>query len=139
MSQSFGVLKNLEDLHIWEYKSIVNYEILANELINLQRLYLTEANFDGIMGFIRKSVKIHTIKMHYIQTGAHFNGDTMVIDLLALNKVREKLPNAQKITLYVEEEIYLATKWAFGEIDFRLIRLKRLNMYYFKSLCNEYF
>lgn len=143
ISQSFGVLKDLEDLYLWECTSIVNYEMLANELINLQRLYLDIADSAGIMAFIRKSVKLHTISMgnrcNMKETGLPYHKDAIVIDLLALNRVREKLPNAKKITLYIDEETYLATKQAFGGVDCRLIRLKRLNMTWLKSERNEYF
>lgn len=55
-----------------------------------------------------------------------------VIDLHALNKEREKLPDAQKITPYIEEDNYLATKWAFGETDFGLIRMKKHTSYEWK-------
>lgn len=128
--RSFTIFKNLEDLHIEyikEIKSIVDCEILAKELINLKRLYFFEVSFDAITEFIRRSVKVHSIKMEYITAGTHFNKDTQVIDILTLNRERKKLPNAHKITLYVEKEIYVATKWAFAEIDVGMIRLKQLN------------
>lgn len=65
------------------------------------------------------------IKIHVPLTGAYYNEKTYVIDLLELNREREQLPDGQKITLYVDGDIYLQTKWAMKEIDFGLVRVKR--------------
>ncbi|XP_055305039.1 uncharacterized protein LOC129569870 [Sitodiplosis mosellana] len=51
------------------------------------------------------------------------------LDLAAWNKEREKLAGARKVTIYVDEDIYLATKWATNETDYDLIELKRGNSY----------
>lgn len=53
------------------------------------------------------------------------------VDLAALNKEREKLlkkfPETKKITIYVENDVFLATKWATknGNINLSLIEMKR--------------
>lgn len=46
-----------------------------------------------------------------------------IIDLLTLNEERKKLPNAQKITIFVGESVYLENKWK-QVIDLSFIELK---------------
>lgn len=50
-----------------------------------------------------------------------------ILNLIALNKKREKLPNARKIILYVRDDVFLVTKWATrnGDINLNLIEMKR--------------
>lgn len=55
--------------------------------------------------------------------------DTKVLSLPAMNREREKLHGAQKMTIYVREDIYLATKWALIKNQFSLIRLKRIDSF----------
>lgn len=121
---AFSSFKNLEELRLPNIE-LGGSEILANDLINLKGIHFIRASIDDIMPFIKRSVKMQKIKVNRLAAGIHFNTRTKVIDLLALNGEREKLPDAAKITLYVDEEIYLATKWAMKENDFGLIRLKR--------------
>lgn len=124
-----SALKNLEELHAYTSEKICDLDILATDLIHLNRIHFVVANINDIIPFIRRSKKVQKIKVKLLRPGTHFNINTKVIDLLALNSEREQLPRAQKITLYVTEEIYLATKWALGEINFELIRLKRLESF----------
>lgn len=106
-------------------KSVADLEILPNNLINLKYIRFASASIDDIMPFIRRSVDLKRISIYEFEAGVHFNTDTHVIDLLALNREREKLPDADKITLYVDERIYLETRWAIKETDLKFIRLRR--------------
>lgn len=65
------------------------------------------------------------MKFLYLQDGTQFSTFNNIFNLIALNNARRQLADAQKITIYVKEEIYLATKWAMKETDFDLIRIKR--------------
>ncbi|XP_055303149.1 uncharacterized protein LOC129568846 isoform X1 [Sitodiplosis mosellana] len=53
--------------------------------------------------------------------------DWRVLDLVAINKERAKLSGARKITIYVRDDIFLATKWTVrhGDINLSLIEMKR--------------
>lgn len=53
----------------------------------------------------------------------------ITIDLQQLNKVRDKMLEARKVTIYVEEDIFLASKWAVKDTDLDLIRLMRKESY----------
>lgn len=128
-------LKNLEELDIYDGDvRHVNFEILANNLPNIKRFRFQEVSIDQIMLLFEHSVKLQTIEIIRLIDGINYSEDTHVIDLLELNEKRKRLPDAKKITLYVDEKIYLATKWALGETNFGLIRLKRYNPFTFKNL-----
>lgn len=117
-SLSFPALETLEELKISNIKKIAD---LASIKTNLKRLEFVSADFNDIMPFIRESVEMRTIKIEYFFDCS--------IDLLKLNKEREKLQNAHKITMYVDERTYLDTKWAMKETNFGLIRLKRIDSF----------
>lgn len=127
---SFSALESLEELSTFKSDTVADLEILPNNLINLKRIYFNYASIDDIKPFIKQSVEMQKIRGDHLD----YNKDTIVFDLRALNKEREQLalnrqqeqfPEVEKITLYVGEDIYLAIKWALGETDFGLIRLKR--------------
>lgn len=122
-------LKNLEEIYVDRSKYIADLEILPYNLINFKRIHFYAASIDDIMPLIKRSVKMQRIKVDILEGGVHFNENTKVIDLLTLNRTREQLTDAKKMTLYVTDRIYLATKWAMKGTDFGFIRLKRLSSY----------
>lgn len=119
-----SALKSLEEIYV-KNCDITDLPALSNELTNLKCIRFDSASIEDIMLLIEQSSELQKIKIEIIQHGMHFSRDTNVIDLLAMNKEREKLPSAQKVTLYVDEAIYLATKWAMKGTDFGLIQVKR--------------
>lgn len=58
-----------------------------------------------------------------------------IIDLAVLNEARTILAIDLKVTIYVPERVYLATKWAMKETDFGMIKLRRIE----STNCDEYF
>lgn len=50
-----------------------------------------------------------------------------LLNLVALDKKRRKLPGARKITIFVRDDIFLATKWStkYGDINLKFIEMKR--------------
>lgn len=125
-------LKGLEELHIGNktpytdhYGWITDFEVLANELSNLRRIHFVCVGIDDILPFIRRSAEMQRIKVDKLRTKIPFKNYNRIIDLFALNQEREKVIDAQKITLFVEEDIFLGTKWMTGETDLKFIRLKR--------------
>lgn len=104
---------------------ITDAESAAKNLVNLKRMQLIEICFDEIVPFVRQSGGLHEIKTSRLKDGIYFNSRTKIIDLIELNRQRQQLLFAQKITLYVDEAVYLATKWSLKETNFDLIRLRR--------------
>lgn len=126
----FSNLSNLEELNFATYyfynsNDDDDFAYLTDDLSNIKRINFKKAHIDHMLPFIRHSVKLQKIYVGSLFGGTHYNQHTHVIDLGALNRKRAQLPNARKITLYVEEHIYLATKWSMKGNNFGLIRMKR--------------
>lgn len=119
-------LNNLEELYVYDSRRVMDFSKLATNLQHLRQIEFYCESFDAILPFVSHARNLKRIKFEIIQNGAYFNTETKVVKLRALNKEREKLSNAERITIYVYEEIYLATKWSREETDFSLIRLRRL-------------
>lgn len=127
-------LKNLEELHIGRSDQITDLEMLANNLTNLTQIHFQVAFFDQIFMIISQAVKLEKIKINSLLDGSRRRQDgtydnIKIINLVELNKERELLNGAGKVVIYVEEKVYLTTKWALGDTDFNLIRLKREESY----------
>lgn len=139
-------IKSLQEIHVVTTKEIVNLEAVATNLENLERIHVRYASFEHIVLFIKKSIKLREIIIESFDTAGllrefndledmddmddmddieHCDEEPTFIDLLRLNRERSKLPNAEKVTLYVNERMYLATKWAINEIDLEFVTLKR--------------
>ncbi|XP_031635386.1 uncharacterized protein LOC116348505 isoform X2 [Contarinia nasturtii] len=93
---------------------------------------LEEASSDDILPFICHAEKVNKIKVEQLCSGSHFDQIDKILDLMTLNKKREKLVGARKIMIYVSEDVYLATKWAMKQTDFKLIEMKRITSYDWK-------
>ena len=114
-------------------------EIYVKQLMNVERLYLCREGLD-IMHFIKKFPNLKKIKVHYFESAE-------ILQLDLLNTEREKLAGAQKVTIYVPDAVFLATKWATknGTTNFSLIEMKRTDSYewnrslygYLWKFCNE--
>lgn len=129
-----STLKSLQKLCIYPVNPddtlILPYLLnLANNLTKLERLEVSCGSFDLLLPFIRNAVRLNQIKIMHLEDGTHFSRATNVVDLQTLNRERAKLAEAKKMTIYVDEKVYLATKWTLNETDFSLIRLKRVDSY----------
>lgn len=122
----FSAFTNLEELVVSTTDCIADTENMANNLINLRRILVLRFNFAHLMPFIRRTATLDKIRVAYSHVNdVYFNRGTDTIDLVKLNEERARLPGARKITIYVGEGVYLATKRALKKTDFELIRLKR--------------
>ncbi|XP_055308532.1 uncharacterized protein LOC129572571 [Sitodiplosis mosellana] len=111
----FPVLPSIKELGITCVGIDIITDAMATSLINLEQLFITDS--DHLMPFIRRSAKLRDVEIaEYQET---------VLDIAALNKERRKLVGARKVTIYVNERVYLATKWATPDTSLELIELKR--------------
>lgn len=101
---------------------------LSSNLKKLKAIEFYSASINSILPFIREAAKLRNISIYFLGDEIYFH-DHDIIDLAKLNEQRKKLDNAQKITIYVRESNYMATKWALQTTDFSLIRLKREQSY----------
>ncbi|XP_055306370.1 uncharacterized protein LOC129570696 [Sitodiplosis mosellana] len=110
---NFPVLPNIKELGIhnfFVYKHITS-------LINLEQLFIKPVSSHDLLPFIRRSAKLKDVDLVVFQG--------KVLDIAALNKERKKLVGARKVNIYVNEDVYLATKWATTDTSLELIELKR--------------
>lgn len=92
---------------------------IPNMCINLERLILCRAFASDISPFIRLSRELKEIKVKHL-TGIKS------LDVAALNSERKKLNGAQKLIIYVSEDVYLATKWSTRRCSRNLIEIQRI-------------
>lgn len=90
---------------------------------NVERLHFEEAVSTHLVPFICHSPTVEHIGVDSLEPKDYMEDG--VIDLKGLNNERAKLLRPRKVTIYVQESIYLATKWALPTIDFKFVELKR--------------
>ncbi|XP_031638040.1 uncharacterized protein LOC116350393 [Contarinia nasturtii] len=125
-------LINLEELCVsgrYDSNFIMDCTSLRDKFLKLKRIDFYGVSFDNLIPFIFFAKNVNKINVQNLRSGSHFEETDGVLDLLTLNKERKKLFAAQKITIYAEEHVYLATKWAMKQTDFKLIEMKRITSY----------
>ncbi|XP_055301582.1 uncharacterized protein LOC129568074 isoform X1 [Sitodiplosis mosellana] len=99
-----------------------NLDNLPNQLPNLERIYFKFAETKHFLPFIYRCPKLKEMKIDVVHDRAKFN---CILDLPALNRDRKKLDGARKITIFIDEHVFLATKWATERTEFSLIEIQR--------------
>lgn len=118
-------MPNLKELVIHKDDQISNFLTLPSAIPNLEIFLIGYSSSNSIWTLCKQLKKLKQIRINSLGNGIHFNIDKKVINLRALNRERMKLDGAKKLTLYVKEDIYLATKWSLNESNWTLIQLKR--------------
>lgn len=117
-------LMRVKELDISMGSDILDLQTLPEKLPNLERIHFAKATVDHILPFIRFSPRLKQVKCGDLSDGMHMIGG--ILDVDALNNQRKELPNARKVTIYVNEAVFLATKWARkGAMHFDLVELRR--------------
>lgn len=115
-------LINLKKLNLFNGIRMKELKFIAVQFVNLECIQFYTATSNDFLPFIQHSIKLQKIKVTKLVKGAHFNGNDL--NMSAINRERKKLNGAQKVTIYVDRKIYLATKCAVGKTDFSCIELK---------------
>lgn len=121
---TFHRLVNLKELGIYLCSSSTIFESLAKDLVNLERIYFWKATVHNLVPFIRHSAKLQKIKVQHLETDADF-----IFILMAVNRERANLARARKVTIYVNENIFLEFKWATDTTDLGFVQIKRADSY----------
>lgn len=116
-------LVDLRSFSVCYGDEIMNIENLPKNLPNLDRIYFTYLTSTHILPFICYSPHLRIIKIRNLIEGVHFKNG--ILDVTALNEERKKLDWACKTTIYIDEEVYLTSKWAHYSINLNFIELKR--------------
>lgn len=101
-----------------------SHEAIARDLVNLERIHIGVPTSEAIASFIRHAANLKRIKI-----SCGYGIETSGLNLAAWNKQRLELSGAQKVTIYVPEYVYLATKWATDRTEYSLISLQRADSY----------
>lgn len=122
-------LVNLKHLYILNTSRIQNMDHVLtklNQLINLN--FYIEA-IDGILKLCSLP-NLESIKIKFLKLGQHFNHDKNIVNSTVINEERKKCRKpSQQLMIYLEEEIFLATKSAFDETKFQKIKIMRHALY----------
>lgn len=116
-------LKKLRELDINKGSEVNDLGTFPIKIPELERVCFSEATSDDILPFICHSIKLKMIKIDLLLDGTYLENG--VLDLVSLNKEREKLNKARKIVIYVNEDVFIATKWARSEMNYKLIECRR--------------
>lgn len=121
---SLPQLDNLKELTILDGSNAKNMDMLAKNLRYLERLIIQNASFGDIQPFICQSVKLNRVKIVP-------NANETILKLITLNGEREKLTGGRKVTIYVPDNIFLATKWNTenGVTNLNMIEMRRADSY----------
>lgn len=120
----FTPLIELKQLYIENTPSLSTVKNIAKNLVNLEFVHFAHAEFDKIRSFICHSPKITKIVLNPLE-----KNNENIINVETLNKERSKMVNAKKVTIYVDESVYLAVKCRTNQINSNLIELKRGSTY----------
>lgn len=103
-----SALVNLVELFVDDSDKVIDWVFLASNLLHLQRVGFLRSSIDHISTLISKTVKLRQIMAYSVQNGTHFQ-DTF-LDIFALNTQRKSLHAARNVTIYLNENIYIAIK-----------------------------
>lgn len=117
---------NLKELSFRSCPEFIETGMFAEKLANLERVHFEQATLNDILLFIMRLSKLNSIKVERFKNADDFN---YTIDLKAMNERRNELYNACKVIIYVEETIFLKTKWMTNANGLSKIEIQRNDSY----------
>lgn len=111
-------LTNLKDLWLQKMENLTDINVHATKLVNLQRIQVFDASTNEILPFISKSKLLTKLKIGRLPTESYLN-------LKGLNEFRKKLIGALKLTIYVPESVFIATRCEENETNFDCIEMRQ--------------
>lgn len=118
---------------VWCGDEIFNIENVPANLPNLERIHMWKVTSSTILPFVRSSSKLRQIRIGSLKDLMEFKH----FDMSVWNAERRKCVGACKLFIYINEDAYLAAKWAMKSIDFELVGLKRLESNEWEELCSR--
>lgn len=111
------LLTGITELGINKQCGGIDIKFLAANYNQIRHLHLNIVDFTEILPFIRHSLTLKSVKID------EFN--EKVLDVVKLNNERKKLQGARRVTMYVNDDVYLATKWSTPETILEFIEIRR--------------
>lgn len=125
-------LMKLKELDMNKGSDFVDIELLPDKLPNLERIHFLEANSNQILPFVRNSPRLKLMKIEELMDGAHLDGG--ILDILMLNNERMKMIKKYKLMIYVNEEVFVTTKWNKQKMNFGFVEIRRGESFEWKGL-----
>lgn len=122
---AMSALIHLECIGFPDSRYITDLETMATKLKNLKQIHFVYSNLNHVKMFVDANSKSEEIRIDLFMEETGKIEHHKVLDLIGLNKKRVNLPNAKKITIFVDETVYLATKLTRRITDLDFIKLKR--------------
>lgn len=116
---------NLKQLYLFGVSRISDLDTTINKLTRLTYIYFACESFENIAPFIKHLRNLKKIRIDNIVAGPYFNDKTNVLNVSALNAQRRPLGKEAKLTIYVNEDVFSATKSAVDVYSSKYIILKR--------------
>lgn len=114
----------LKELCLSSSGNIKYPEVVANNLLNVERIFIRFAKFGDILPYVRLSPKLKEIRVKKFEDEARW--EDSITDLTKLlNEERKDLRGATKLRLYVNGDICLKMKWTGIDTKRPLIEIKR--------------
>lgn len=117
---NLSCLTSLKELHLPGGLRANEIEVIALNLIYLEKVTISSIASDDLLPFMRYSSKL-------IRLYVYLNGH--ILNLLKLNKERERLIDARKCIIFVRDNIFLNTKWTIrhGNTNLELVEMRRID------------
>lgn len=128
----FSRLTNLTELHFAQLdSSMEGVENLAKNLKNLEVLIINDPKLEHILPFLRHSTKLKKYITKCLISTEH---DDFALDLVRFNQERVSLANARKVIIYVQDSVYIPTKWKYDDLNFSHVKVIRSHLYEYYSV-----
>lgn len=122
-------LTNLRELHLMELDGKIDLKPLALNLNKIERLWI-EGTANQLHPFVCNSKLLNAVVFELKDrndNGDDDDNNNNGLNLVAMNREREKLQPAGKVSIGVDENTYLKTKWMVknSKLNFNWIELAR--------------
>lgn len=115
-------MKNLNQLYLYGAFQIRDLDNALKHLKKLDYIYFRRETIENILRFVGNLPQLSNIQIDSII-------NDKVVNITAVNNERKYLHNPKNLTIYVEENVYLATKSAFKHNEFSVVDVKRIESY----------
>lgn len=120
-------LSSLKELEVPSGVNALSIIRLATGLVNLEGLYIRNVTCNDILPFIQHSKKLRKIQ-------AYLRDD--ILPLRLYNNERATLYGACKMKIFVNDDVFLKTRWSIrnGKTDLDFVEMKRMGSHNYKPL-----
>lgn len=98
---------------------------LVGKFENVERISFKYAESKHFLPFVYACPALKEMKIDVVTDRIQFD---CILDLAKINGERGKMPNARKLTIYIDESVFLATKWV-QPTEWKFVEIRRAQSY----------